>query len=113
MVMRNPIKWVHSSGKIIHGRESKGTPGARMNINIRDYGTSETKSYEGEWALFRLLDEAAVTSGGSSSQYVLNWFFQRAGAYNVIVTYQLNAGSSKNPFADNFFKTFNLPGKIN
>jgi type VI secretion system protein ImpL len=91
----------------------KGTPGGRMNITVRGYGTSETKSYEGEWALFRLLDEASVTSGGSSSQYVMNWFFKRAGVYDVIVTYQLNAGSSKNPFADNFFKSFNLPGKMN
>jgi type VI secretion system protein ImpL len=92
---------------------TKGTPGARLNVSVRGYGTTETKSYEGEWALFRLLDEASVSSGGSASQYLLNWVFQRPGAYNILVTYQMNAASSKNPFTDNFFKSFKIPGKIN
>ncbi len=91
----------------------KGTPGARMNISIRNLGTSDSKSYEGEWALFRLLHEATVSRGASSSQYNFNWFFQKDGSYDVTVSYQLNSGSSKNPFARDFFNTFHLPDRIN
>jgi type VI secretion system protein ImpL len=91
---------------------NKGTPGARMNISIRDIGTSDTKAFDGEWALFRLLGEASSISE-SSSQYQLNWFFQKDNLYNVTVSYFLNAGSSKNPFSNEFFNSFNLPNKIN
>ncbi len=91
----------------------KGTPGARMNISLRNLGTSETKSYEGEWALFRLLHEATVSRGSSASQYNFNWFFQKDGSYDVTVSYQLNSGSSKNPFARDFFSIFHLPDRIN
>jgi type VI secretion system protein ImpL len=91
---------------------AKGTPGARMNISIRNMGTSDSKSYEGEWAMFRLLQEATV-SRGSSSQYNFNWFFQKNGSYDVTVSYQLNSGSSQNPFARDYFSTFHLPDKIN
>ncbi|HEY6906474.1 MAG TPA: type VI secretion system membrane subunit TssM [Ignavibacteriaceae bacterium] len=92
---------------------TKGTPGAKMNISLRNLGTSETKSYDGEWALFRLLNQATISRGESSSQYNFNWFFQKTGSYNVTVSYQLNTGSSKNPFARDFFNTFRLPDKLN
>lgn len=92
---------------------NRGTPGVRMNISIRDYGTSETKSFDGEWALFRLLNDANISRGESASQYVLNWSFKKEGSYDVIVSYQLNAGSSRNPFSTGFFRSFELPTKIN
>ena len=91
----------------------RGTPGARMNISIRNIGTSDTKSYDGEWALFRLLNQAAISRGESSSQFNFNWFFQKSGSYDVTVSYQLSSGSSKNPFAKDFFSSFQLPEKIN
>ena len=89
----------------------KGTPGARLNISIRNSGT-DTKNYNGDWALFKLLNDASVSRGESSSQYNLNWFFTKSN-YDITVSYLLNAGSSKNPFSKNFFTSFNLPGKIN
>ena len=91
----------------------KGTPGARMNITIRNFGTSDTKSYEGEWALFRLLHEATISRGASSSQFDFHWFFRKDGSYDVTVSYELNSGSSKNPFARDFFSTFHLPDRLN
>jgi type VI secretion system protein ImpL len=91
----------------------RGVPGVRMNISIRDFGTSEQKKYEGDWAFFRLLNEANISRGESASQYVLNWSFKKDGAYDVTVIYTLDAGSTRNPFASNFFKTFELPTKIN
>ena len=90
----------------------KGTACARLNISVYGYGTSEMKSYDGEWALFKLFDEAAVFTGSSSSHYVFNWNFKKTGVYNIYVSYVVNAGSSKNPFASNFFGSFNLPDKI-
>jgi type VI secretion system protein ImpL len=92
---------------------SRGTPGARMNITIRSYGNSDTKSFDGEWALFRLLQDASVSSGETSSQYVFNWSFKKENNYDIIVSYLLNAGSSRNPFSPGFFKSFSLPSKIN
>ncbi len=90
---------------------TKGTPGARMNISVRDYGTSDTKSFDGDWALFRLLQDANASQSGSS-QYVFNWSFKKENNYNVSVSYILNAGSSRNPFSASFFKSFDIPSKI-
>jgi type VI secretion system protein ImpL len=92
---------------------SRGTPGARMNITIRGYGNSDTKSFDGEWALFRLLQDASVSTGETASQYVFNWIFKKENNYDIIVSYLLNAGSSRNPFSPGFFKSFSLPSKIN
>ena len=92
---------------------SRGTPGARMNISIRNYGNSDTKSFDGEWALFRLLQDASVSTGETASQYVFNWVFKKENNYDIIVSYLLNAGSSRNPFSPSFFKSFNVPSKIN
>lgn len=92
---------------------SKGTPGAKMYISIRNYGSSDAKFFDGDWALFRLLNEASVTRGETSSQYVCSWHFQRENVYDVIVSYKLNAVSSKNPFSGNLFSSINLPSGIN
>ena len=91
---------------------TKGTPGARLNVTIYGYGTSETKSYDGEWAIFKLFNDAVISSGPSSSQLVFNWNFKKSGIYNIFVSYIINTGSSKNPFASNFFNSFSLPDKI-
>jgi type VI secretion system protein ImpL len=91
----------------------KGTPGAKMNISIRNIGTSDSKAYDGEWALFHLLNDATITPGDSPSQYNFNWFFRKSSSYDVTVSYLLNSGSSKNPFTKDFFSSFHLPDKIN
>jgi type VI secretion system protein ImpL len=90
-----------------------GAPGVRMNVSIRGYGNSDTKSFDGEWALFRLLEDASVSRGESSTQFIFNWSFRKDTYYDITVTYDLNTTSSKNPFAAGFFKSFSLPSKIN
>ncbi|QQS36594.1 MAG: type VI secretion system membrane subunit TssM [Ignavibacteriales bacterium] len=90
----------------------RGAPVARMNISIRDYGTSETKGFDGEWALFKLLQDASSMQG-QSAQYNVNWSFKKENVYDVTVTYQLTAGSSKNPFTSGFFRALTIPASIN
>ncbi|RPI65620.1 MAG: hypothetical protein EHM47_18550 [Ignavibacteriales bacterium] len=89
----------------------RGTPGARLSVAMRGLGT-DTKTYNGDWAFFKLVSDASISRGESSSQYNLNWFFTKNN-YDVTVSYILNAGSSRNPFSKDFFSSFNLPDKIN
>ncbi len=90
---------------------TKGTPGTRLYISIYGLGTSDIKVYDGDWALFKLFNDATI-SKGSSSQYIFNWLFKKQSEYNIIVPYLVDIGSSKNPFTSNFFSSFNLPNKI-
>lgn len=92
---------------------SRGVPGARMNLTIKDYGSTETRSYDGEWALFRLFSDASIAAGETSTQYICNWYFKNENKYDVLVRYTLNAAGSKNPFSPDFFKSFRLPDKLN
>jgi len=80
---------------------------------LNEFGTSNIISYTGEWAFFRLLKDASVSRGESSSQLVLNWNFAKPNLYDIAVGYILNAGSSRHPFSQNFFKSFKLPSTIN
>jgi type VI protein secretion system component VasK len=90
-----------------------GTPGARINISLSDNSTSNTKVFDGEWALFRLLGDASFSQGETSSQFIFNWEFYKENFYDVTVRYILEAKSSREPFSKNFFKSFSLPNKIN
>ncbi|MCH8034106.1 MAG: type VI secretion system membrane subunit TssM [Bacteroidetes bacterium] len=92
---------------------NSGEPGASLYISLRDYGTSIKKDFEGDWALFKLLDDADGSRGTSSSQFIFNWTFKKNNKYDVTVSYFLKATSSRNPFSENFFKSFSLPNKIN
>ncbi|MGE5683248.1 MAG: type VI secretion system membrane subunit TssM [Bacillota bacterium] len=90
----------------------KGVPGAKMSVSIRGYGNFETRAYEGEWALLRLLNDGSISSGETPSQYRVSWNFQKENSFNVIITYLLNAESSRNPFRPDFFNSFRLPDKL-
>jgi type VI secretion system protein ImpL len=92
---------------------SKGVPGTKIYMTIRNYGNSDPKSFEGDWALFRLLNEASVVKGNTPSEYTCSWHLFKENLYDVIVSYKLNAGSSKNPFSGNSFSSINLPSRIN
>jgi type VI secretion system protein ImpL len=91
----------------------RGTPGTVLNIILNEFGTSDAKSFEGEWSLFRLINEASISRGNASSQLILNWNFSKPNQYDVDVSYVLNAGSSRHPFSKNFFKSFKLPKTLN
>lgn len=94
-------------------RGGKGTPSATLNVSIRDRGKSEPKSFDGDWAFFRLIYEASIYPGESSSQIILNWNFSKPNLYDVTVGYILDAKSSRHPFSKNFFRSFELPKTIN
>ena len=101
------------SEKVYNWPNSQSNPGTALYITLNEYGTSDIKSYEGEWALFRLLNDASISRGDASSQINLSWNFSKPNLYDVTVSYILNAGSSKHPFSKNFFKSFKLPNKVN
>lgn len=90
-----------------------GSRAATLYITLNEFGTSNIKSYNGDWAFFRLLNDASILRGESSSQIILNWNFTKPSLYDVTVGYILNAGSSRHPFSQNFFKSFKLPSTIN
>ena len=92
---------------------SQGTPGADLYITLSEFGTSDSKSFTGEWGFFRLLNEASIFRGESSSQIILNWNFSKPNLYDATVGYVLNAGSSRHPFSQGFFSSFKLPNTIN
>jgi type VI secretion system protein ImpL len=91
---------------------NRGAPGASLYISLSDNSTSETKEFEGDWALFKLLDIASPSPGESSSEFIFSWNFYKDNFYDVTVSYKLKARSSRNPFSKDFFKSFNLPNKI-
>ena len=99
--------------KVYTWPNNKSTPGAALYITLNEFGTSEIKSYDGEWALFRLLNDASISRGEASSQIILNWNFSKTNLYDVTIGYILNAGSSRHPFSKNFFKSFKLPNTVN
>ncbi len=92
---------------------NKNTPGSALYISLNEFGTSDIKSYSGEWSFFRLLNDATISRGNASSQLILNWNFSKPNLYDVNVSYILNAGSSRHPFSQNFFRSFKLPNTVN
>ncbi|NBB85619.1 MAG: type VI secretion system membrane subunit TssM [Bacteroidetes bacterium] len=93
----------------VHGRESSynmgsnrpwvdyawpGRAGARLSVSTRTGGLSP-KQATGDWAFFRLLQEATVRGQGAA-QYEVRWPM----AQGVTVRYNLRARSSTNPFGD-------------
>ncbi|HQJ46105.1 MAG TPA: ImcF-related family protein, partial [Ignavibacteriaceae bacterium] len=91
----------------------KSSSGSSLYITLNEFGTSDIKSYNGDWSFFRLLNDASISRGNSASQLILTWNFAKPNLYDVNVSYILNAGSSKHPFSSNFFKSFKLPNSLN
>jgi type VI protein secretion system component VasK len=82
-----------------------------MLLSVHDYGTIEN-TFDGDWSLFKLLN-VGIIKKESSSLYNVNWYYKKENQFDIIVSYQLQASSSKNPFSGGFFKGFNLPRSIN
>ena len=99
--------WIDFDWPIKHGRA-----GAELNISIRGLGSAEEKNIDGEWALFRLLDLANIERK-SSRLYQISWKFTKKVSYNIRVSYELRASSTKNPFRHEYLKSFYLPKTIN
>ena len=85
-----------------------GEPGAAIGLSTRE-GELPPKRYEGDWAVFRLLDDALVRRTGSG-EYAVRWTFRQPGAYALTARYGLRSRSASGPFSDpgSFFR-FSAP----
>jgi type VI secretion system protein ImpL len=85
-----------------------GRPGALLSISTQQ-GDLPAKQYNGDWALFRLLDDATVRRV-AQTQYELRWPFRQPGSYALTAQYTLRAKSASAPFGNpaQFF-TFDPP----
>ncbi len=82
--------------------------GARLSVSTRAGGLAP-KVYEGDWAWFKMFQDANINRLGSA-QYDVRWAFDDG----VTVLYQLRTGSSTNPFNDiRSFFNFQPPERLN
>jgi type VI protein secretion system component VasK len=89
-----------------------GRPGALLSISTQQ-GDLPAKQYNGDWALFRLLEDAAVQRAGQT-QYELRWPFRQPGNYALTAQYTLRAKSASAPFGNpTQFFTFDPPATLN
>ena len=83
--------------------------GARVSATT-DGAEPEAISFDGPWALFRLLDRATVEAK-SDSEYRIRWALERRGSYVISVPYDVRAAAAANPFAKGFFQ-FDCPRQL-
>jgi type VI protein secretion system component VasK len=89
-----------------------GRPGALLSISTQQ-GDLPAKEFTGDWALFRLLQQAQVRRA-SSTQYELRWPFRQPGSYALTAQYTLRAKSTSAPFGNpSGFFTFEPPQTLN
>ena len=88
-----------------------GRSGALLSVSTQQ-GDLPAKQYSGDWALFRLLQDAQVRRA-SSTQYELRWPFRQPGDFVLVARYTLRTRSAAAPF-DNptRFFTFDPPATL-
>ena len=92
--------------------EWPGRPGARLTVLTQD-GTLGPRRYEGDWALFRML-QAARIAPRSEATYEVQWTFRPAAGYQVTPRFFLSTQSASNPFRDpRGFFSFQPPASLN
>jgi type VI secretion system protein ImpL len=62
-------------------------------------GELAPRSYDGAWALMRMLQDARITPR-TSTQFELRWSFERPGEYTITARYNLRTQSAANPFGN-------------
>ncbi len=83
--------------------------GARISVTMNG-PEPNSLDFEGPWAFFRLLDQAAVEPR-SDSESVVRWTLERPGAYSIQVPYEFRAAQNVNPLRPGFFD-FTCPRQI-
>jgi type VI secretion system protein ImpL len=87
-----------------------GSGGASLRISSKA-GSPEPLSYEGYWALFRLLDNANPEMETSTiTQYTWTMEIPAGSGNRVEIGYRLRARTSSHPFRRGFFSSFRVPG---
>jgi type VI secretion system protein ImpL len=81
-----------------------GTPGAMIGVSTRQ-GELPPKQFGGDWAVFRLLQDAEVRRA-SANQLAARWTFRQPGQFALTARYDLRVRSASGPFAEpgNFFR---------
>lgn len=90
---------------------SRGAAGAKLSAKITGIGTADELNFDGEWALFRLLDKAVIEKK-SSREFQLIWNFKREKLFDINIIYELRAAGTKNPFQRKYLTGLSLPTKI-
>ena len=80
--------------------------GVRMVFETLD-GRQASRSKEGTWAFFRLLDEATIVPGNAPEQFTLTFQLQGMSAH-----YDLRAASVNNPFNLQELQSFRCPESL-
>ncbi|MEO0558137.1 MAG: type VI secretion system membrane subunit TssM [Bacteroidota bacterium] len=87
-----------------------GPPGAY--VTIQRQGGPLTREYEGDWAVFRLMQNATIRSRGGTL-YDVRWSF-REGPHTVTAQYEMRTTSEDSPLANpRAFFQFSLPRSAN
>ncbi len=89
-----------------------GNSGAMVSISTQT-GDLPPKRFDGDWALFRMLQQARVTRR-SAANYEIRWTFEELGQWNITALYNLRTRSAANPFSDpRSFFAFRPPSSLN
>jgi type VI secretion system protein ImpL len=83
--------------------------GARLSTTM-DGPEPNALEFDGPWAFFRLLDQAAVEVR-SDSESIVRWTLERPGSYSIEVPYEFRAAQNVNPLRPGFFE-FACPRQI-
>lgn len=83
--------------------------GARISATT-DGDEPDGISFDGPWALFRLLDRATVEAK-SDIEYRVVWTLERKGSYAIAAPYDVRAAAAANPFSREFFQ-FDCPRQL-
>lgn len=88
-----------------------GAPGAEIGLSTRQGALPPVRA-EGDWAIFRLLQQADVRRSGSN-QLTARWTFRQPGQFALTARYDLRVRTSPAPFAEpeRFFR-FTCPQSI-
>jgi type VI protein secretion system component VasK len=88
-----------------------GASEARLEVQTKA-GSFKPLYYAGDWAWFRLLEQADIYQE-AQALYRLNWSFPYDSPWEVQIKYKLRSSSQQNPFGDirNFFK-FQCPERL-
>lgn len=89
-----------------------GGAGASLTLSTRQ-GDAPVARYEGDWALFRLLQQAQIQRR-SGSEYEVRWPHAYEGQGRIIVRYNLRSRSAPGLFDDpRGFFTYQVPETLN
>ena len=90
-----------------------GSPQAKISISITANSGERPgiPSIDGEWALFRLLNQASVVAQ-SQTTYGVTWSLPSADGRKFAVRYRLQARNVQNPFLPNFFSRVRCPERV-